>query len=145
MGEAAVQGNVRSVLGKSGAHYNIFAFHDPEAGWRELREVFQDPEKDVDNMNLVVFSTSGVHGMYTTIEEIEAGLRKYPDGPPETEDDGCWPDDYYGDELTTTIYQPRICCLRYGRVRVTLERVPYLKELRRRSWEVFQQIGRHYD
>ena len=92
-------------------------------------------------MNFVLFSTSGVHGMYTTIEEIEASILKYPDGP---DPDGPDPDadDYHFPEVTVLIVQPRLVCLRYGCIPVTLADIPYLKRLRESSWCTVQKIGK---
>ena len=39
----------------------------------DLRNVFKTPD-DVNDMNFVLFSTSGIHGSYITIEEIERVL-----------------------------------------------------------------------
>jgi len=107
-----------------------------------LRKFF--PNAEADTMNLAMFSTSGVHGTYTTIEEIEEGLTKYPDGPPETGDE--WPDDYHGTSLTVVVVQPRICCLRYGTVEIrTLEDVAFIKTLRESSLKAFAKIGTKED
>ena len=117
----------------NGAHYNLFHI---TGGILSLRCFFESGEAN--EMNFVLFSTSGVHGSYTTIEEIEASLEKYGDKePPEGEE----PDDWTGNELTVLIVQPRICCLRYGNIKVILEDIPYLKKLRSSSWNAAQKIG----
>lgn len=82
----------KSVFGKSGGHYNVFAMKGPDEGMVMLRQWF--PEGACDEVNLVLFSTSGVHGSYTTIEEVAVGVKRYPDGPPDGDD---WPEDYVGD------------------------------------------------
>lgn len=96
--------------------------------------------------NFVVFSTSGVHGMYTTIEEVERSIRKY--GP-----DGCACDQelkladdckhgYQPREVTFLLVQPRIVSMTYGNVECrTLDDVKFLKRLRRESWKAVQTIG----
>ncbi len=69
MFEPADSGEFKSIHRKSGAHYNTYSFDSMAA----LREFFPN---GADPMNFVLFSTSGVHGTYATIEEIEASLTK---------------------------------------------------------------------
>lgn len=126
----------RSVHGRSGAHYNTYGTKD-EDGMAALRQIFPTPE-DVNEMNFVLFSTSGVHGMYTTIEEVEAEIAQVALGVTEDE---------YGDPigeplLTFLMIQPRIVCLRYGNCQPkNAEDIAYLKALRAKSREVFPTIG----
>lgn len=136
MFEPSVNPPWESVCNKSGAHYNNYGCHDRD-GMQALREFF--PKGRANELNFCLFSTSGIHGMYTTIEEIERGLLAYPDGPPSDTD---WPDDYHGNSLTFLIVQPRICCLRHGNAEVTLADIPFLKRLRQSSWGIVQKIGR---
>lgn len=82
------------------------------------------PVPVADEMNFCLFSTSGVHGSYTTIEQIESD--------PES----------YGGEVTVLVCQPRRVMLAYGNVPVTAESAPYLKALRASSWDVVSRIGR---
>lgn len=79
------------------------------------------PRPVADEMNLCLFSTSGVHGSYCTIEDVEAD--------PELE------------EVTVLVIHPRTVTLRYGNVPVNAETAPYLKALRASSLEVVQRIG----
>lgn len=79
------------------------------------------PEPKADEMNFCLFSTSGVHGSYCTIEDVEAD--------PELED------------VTVLVVQPRRVMLAYGNVPVTPESAPYLKALRESSRAVVQRIG----
>ena len=125
----------RSLLKKDGAHYNIYEI-DTDLGMNALHEMF--PTAECNDMNVVLFSTSGVHGMSCTLEEIERGMRRYPNGPPDPEE---WPDDYDGDAITVLIVQPRIVCIRYGNVRVQLGDFPFLKRLRTTSHEALAKIG----
>jgi hypothetical protein len=134
--EPAEDHNFKSVSGKRGGHYNNFYFQ-PGREMAVLREWF--PEGEANDMNLVLFSTSGVHGSYTTIEEIEAGLAKYGDSPSFGEDG--WPNDYAGNELTVMILQPRLCTVRHGNATVTLADIPFLKKLRASSIAEFSKIG----
>lgn len=133
---------------KVGGHYNSSPMrykddlnleHD---SWECLRNMF--PKGEANDLNFVLFSTSGVHGSYTTIEEIEQSLIKYGAEPGFMDDasDADVPDDYCISDLTVLIVHPRLASMRYGNVNVTLEDVPYLKQLRKSSWEVVQRIGK---
>lgn len=104
----------RSSLGREGGHYNIYAAcHDPLASIVGLRAWF-DSDKSVNEMNFILFSTSGVHGCYTTIDEIEASMKTYPNGPPAVGDDEDLPGDYTTPEITFLIVQPRLVGMTYG-------------------------------
>lgn len=79
----------KSVYGKDGAHYNIYSVSESGA-MNALKDFF--PDAKANELNFVLFSTSGVHGTYCSIEECR-------------------------DEnmaVTFLIVQPRIVCLRYG-------------------------------
>lgn len=109
---------------------------DPELGMRNLKALFPDPYKNVNSENFVWFSTSGVHGCYTTIEDIEESLKKYGDEDPDGE-----PSDWFPPILTTTCVFPRLVSLQYGVVRVRLEDIHYLKSLREASRKAMCTIG----
>lgn len=120
----------RSESGREGAHYNTYHCRD-EHGMAALRAMF--PKGTADEMNVCLFSTSGVHGSYGTIEEAETEWVKGTDE--------------YGDpadpNVTFLIVQPRICCLRYGNCEPrTTEDFAFLKRLRQSSWDALQAIGR---
>ena len=104
------------------SHYSIIKLGggDPVKARDALFAIF--PEDTANSLNFVLFSTSGVHGSYETIEDIEADLN----------DDS---------ELTVLVVQPRIVALQYGRVRVTAGDIPRLKRLRQSSWQVMAEIG----
>jgi hypothetical protein len=125
---------------RNGVHYNIWNI--TQGGVEGLRTVF--PDAKVDEMNFVLFSTSGVHGTYSTIEEIEASLVKYGPDPDfmKDESDERIPDDYCSPSLTVLVCHPRIVGFGYGVVEVTLEDIDFLKRLRASSWEVVQTIGK---
>ena len=106
-----------------------------------LRELF--PSGEADEMNFVLFSTSGISGSYVTIEEVEASLLKY--GPERIDEDADEvPDDWRYPEVTFVVVQPRILGMRYGNVRVMLEDIPWLKLLRETSWNACAAIGRDW-
>lgn len=90
----------------------------------DLRAYF--PKPVADEMNFCLFSTSGVHGSYTTIEQAETD-----------------PDEY-GNDVTVLVVQPRRVMLAYGNVPVTPESAPYLKALRASSLEFVCKIGLPY-
>ena len=127
-----------------GSHYSVWyidageeARPDSEVGMESLRSIF--PEGKADDLNFVLFSTSGVHGSYITIEEIEAGLHKYGDDFDPGEDE--WPEGWHGTDLTVLIVQPRTVCLRCGNIRVRRKDIAYLKRLRRSSMKAVESIG----
>jgi hypothetical protein len=133
MFEPAKNGAWESVHRQSGAHYNNYGCKD-EDGMRALRKFF--PDAKADDMNLCLFSTSGVHGMYTTIEEAEAEWLKKQRG--EKDEDG----DDFRPSVTFLIVQPRICCLRHGNcLPDSVEDFEFLKSLRRSSWGEAAKIG----
>jgi len=112
------------------AHYSVMrlASAEPDSGMVALRAMFQNGANE---LNMVLFSTSGVHGTYTTIEEIEASIR----GDQST--DGLrW--------LTFLVLHPRLVALRYGLCRPeTLDDIAWLKALRASSLStiMFRSIG----
>lgn len=114
-----------STFKKDGAHYNIFSVRDVN-GMAALRLIF--PDGKANEMNFVLFSTSGVHGMYNSIEEAEKHLKK-----PTEETIG---------SVTFLMVHPRIVCLRYGNCEPqNAEDIKYLKKLRASSWKAALTIG----
>jgi len=136
MFEGREDADFKSVSGKDGGHYNNYYIKQGRE-MEVLRRWF--PDGKANEYNMVLFSTSGVHGTYTTIEEVERGLRKYGDEPSFESDE--WPDDWHGDEVTILIVQPRICTVRHGNVKVTLADIEFLKELRASSHAELAKIG----
>ena len=115
-----------SVFNQPGGHYNIFK----DVSMHTLRNIF--PKGEANEMNFVLFSTSGVHGTYRTIEDIEERLR------------GSGFDEYgepVSTDLTTLVIHPRLVSMIYGEVKVTLKDVPFLKKLRDSSKKVIMDIG----
>lgn len=107
---------VETVAG-DGGHYSINRARD---GMDLLRLVF--PDGEANEMNICLFSTSGVHGTYRTIEEEEA-------------DPGCG--------VTFVIVHPRLVTMQYGNVEPkTKEDFAFLKKLRQSSkGVVMRDIG----
>jgi hypothetical protein len=129
-----------SITDKEGGHYNIYRFRSdvPDAAMRELREWFgQSPPNE---LNFVLFSTSGVHGSYATLEEIETSVTKYGWNEPDGE---IWPDDYASPEVTVLIVQPRIVSMTYGNVTIrSQDDLEFLKRLRQQSWDAVALVGK---
>lgn len=113
----------RSIFNKDGGHYNIFKGVTMDT----LKTVF--PDGEANELNFVLFSTSGVHGTYKTIEEIENILIN-----------GATKDDYSTD-LTVLVVHPRLVTMMYGEITVSLEDIQYLKKLRESSKKAIMEIG----
>jgi hypothetical protein len=104
-----------------GDHYTIAACRKAEDGMAALRECF--PTGEPDKMNVVLFSTSGVHGTYTTIEDVEKNLSA-------------------DEEVTWLHLQPRKVTIRYGTcIPRTVEDIAFLKVLREKSHAALAKIG----
>lgn len=97
-------------------HYSVEEIKNVAA----LRAIF--PKGEANDLNFVMFSTSGIHGSYLTIEEVAASLDT--DGP---------------EELTVLVIQPRIVHMKYGQISITAEDVPFLLKLRESSKRVFAE------
>jgi len=109
-------------------HYSIMRLTEKGSGMEALRELFCDG--DADELNFVLFSTSGIHGSYNTIEEAELFLQgKNPEGHL---------------DITFLIVQPRFVALKYGICIPTSEDdINYLKKLRENSYSAVMGIGKH--
>lgn len=96
----------------------------PEQGMEVLRKIF--PKGEANSMNICLFSTSGVHGTYTTIEEVEIDSEEH------------------GNEVTFLIIKPRAIQMLYGNVIVeSQDDINYLKALRESSKRAMAEIGNH--
>ena len=130
MFEPAIHGPWKSIHKTTGAHYNSYACRD-EDGMAALREFF--PDGRASDLNFVLFSTSGVHGTYSTIEEAEQVLAR---GNKDENGEDWTP------SVTFLIVQTRICCLRHGNcLPETADDIVFLKRLRQTSWDVVPTIG----
>lgn len=97
-----------------------YCIHHPADGMQHLRDIF--PDGQANEMNFMLFSTSGVHGSYCTIEKVEKD--------PELR---C---------VTFLVVQPRIVRLSYGNCYPkTAEDFAFLKKLRASSREAMTKIG----
>lgn len=109
-------------------HYKVIAMKSMD----DVREVFPSLD-NVDELNLLITGTSGVHGSYTQAHELE--FRKYisnsdePGLPGSSETDG----------VTVLIIHTRLVVLRYGEIPVTKADAEYLVQLQHRSVQVFAE------
>ena len=95
-------------------------------GMEALRQLF--PNGEADELNAVLFSTSGVHGTYCLIEEAEEDMRR-------AEQEGL-------SDVTFCVIQPRIVCMRYGNAEPrTADDIAFLKKLRASSLRALATIG----
>jgi len=112
---------------------------DPEKAMQALKALF--PSGKADAQNLVLFSTSGTHGAYDTIEKVASDLKTYGDDPMRFNEHEEPVRNLHG-MLTVTVLHPRTICMKYGRVRVRLADVAWLKKLRASSWRALAEIGK---
>lgn len=105
------------------SYYSIFRCNGD--GMTALREMF--PIGEADQMNFVLFSTSGVHGSGVRIEDVEEDMqRDVPEGM----------------QLTFLVIQPRIVCMRYGNLLPrSAEDIAFLKRLRASSLLEISGVG----
>ena len=116
---------MRAMRGHPNAKYVVYDINQNEQGqilteqqvWDHLGEIF--PDSTANPMNMLIGSTSGVHGSYRTLDAIEARLKRKRKHPIE-----------YHDEFTVLVIQPRVCVLQCGNVVVrNLGQVKWLREL----------------
>jgi hypothetical protein len=111
---------------RDSAHYSVLRLKKNANGMGALRCMF--PDGKADELNFVLFSTSGVHGTYNTIEEAE----QYISG---LDDDGI-------SEVTFVIIHPRLVAIRYGACNPKNNAdIEYLKQLRESSHKIVLSIG----
>jgi hypothetical protein len=111
---------------RDSAHYSIMRAANGSNTMAMLRDMF--PNAKADDLNFVLFSTSGVHGHYGTIEDVETHLTA------PTEETIC--------NVTFVVVQPRLVALRYGNCTPeTKDDIDFLKRLRASSHEVVAKIG----
>lgn len=97
----------------SPAYYGVEKL-DPVTGMEVMRTIF--PTGEADEYNLCLFSTSGIHGSYCTIEEVADSLGT--DEPL---------------RLTVLIFHPRTVFMYYGEIEIKAEDVPFLQRIRETS------------
>lgn len=99
--------------------YCVWTLNKEVSALDALRALF--PTAEADTMNLVFFSTSGVHGSYQTLEAEE----QEP-----------------GPGVTFLLLQPRLVLTRYGVVHPkTPDDFAFLRKLRESSWAASRRLG----
>lgn len=99
----------------------------------ELMVMF--PRGVADELNFCLFSTSGVHGTNSTIEDVEKYIQAVPEDKRNGDDDRC-------DTITFLVIRPRSLIFSYGNVRVeTQNDVETLRKLRSSSSHIASSIG----
>lgn len=118
----------KTILNSSGPNPYKTVIRLPGDGMQALREMF--PTGQADDLNQVLFSTSGTHGSYDTIEDIESWQPdpEEPDTPRGT--------------LTFVVIQPRLLHLKYGECSPqTADDFAFLRALRASSGVELAKIG----
>lgn len=98
-------------------HYSISEIKSID----DLRTMFPDGEANY--LNFVLFSTSGIHGSYLTLEDIQ-------DEPDDEEH-----------RLTVLVIRPRIVETIYGTIVIDKTDIPWLMKLRASSLKAVSTIG----
>ena len=102
----------------------------------ELMVMF--PRGVADELNFCLFSTSGVHGTYSTVEDVERYIQSVPEDKRKCDDDRC-------DTITFLVIRPRSLIFSYGNVRVETQKdVEILRKLRSSSSHIASSIGYRY-
>ncbi len=101
-------------------HYEVF---DSIKTIEDIKIIF--PKGEADDINLFIASTSGVHGTYRTLDDIQ---RYHTDPIKYRLDEGIESEEYFP-ELTVLVIHPRLVCLRYGNIEVNPDDIPYLRKL----------------
>ena len=113
----------------SHSHYSVCSLDDID----DLKRIF--PEGKCNTLNWFYLSTSGVHGSYTTLDDIEKGwdiVKK--EGWDEEVDD--WPEGYCGRDITVGVLMPRMAKVIYGNIELeTRDDIRWLRELLNSSIE----------
>jgi len=105
-------------------YYSVLALDGD--GMEALRQLF--PDGEANEMNAVLFSTSGVHGTYCLIEAVEEDMQRAEREGPR--------------DVTFCVIQPRIVCMRYGCAEPrTAHDIAFLKKLRASSARALAGIG----
>lgn len=106
------------------SHYTIGTI----SSMADVRDIWGDDPRPTE-LNYMLGSTSGVHGSYATLDEIETCFNRTC---------ACDPDDNFHDEtmgFTVLMIHPRLVKLRYGHIEITRADIPYLRTIITRSME----------
>lgn len=109
----------KEVSGSENKDYCTWKLLDEKRGLDALKALF--PTAEADENNFVLFSTSGVHGSYRTLEQEQK---------------------VSGSGVTFIVMQPRLVLTRYGVVYPKSdEDFDFLKKLRATSWKAMTEVG----
>jgi len=104
--------------------YSVHELDGASRGMAVLQSIFPDGQANA--LNMVLFSTSGTHGSYATIEDVEADRAN----------------DVNDSQVTFLVLCPRVVSLRCGNcIPQTPDDFAFLKSLRTTSQKAFQSIG----
>ena len=102
-----LNGNLIDASGNSAptAHYHVF---DALKTIEDLKTIF--PDGKADDLNWVFLSTSGIHGSYITLDDLE-------------KDSDCAEciDDEGNTHITILVLHPRMCCIKFGEMKINLK------------------------
>lgn len=90
----------------------------------EVAELFANPDHTDFTLNWLFLSTSGVHGSYATLDDLETWE------PEEPGDRRC---------ITVLVVKPRIVQTLYGTVEIQADDIPWLREAVRRTLAGIQE------
>jgi len=79
-------------------------------GIEHLKRIF--PDGEANDLNWCLLSTSGVHGLYRTLDDLEYSFEE---------------DEVYS--ITALVVMPRIVSMLWGHIEITKDDVPYLRKL----------------
>ena len=110
-------------------------------GMDQIHSIFDNMTADEYSMNWLFLSTSGIHGNYTTLDDIQDW---YDD--PDSFNASDWLSDTNKPEdiipfITVLIVQPRLVNMLYGHIRITEEDIPYLRDCNKRTLEIINCLG----
>jgi len=104
------------------SHYKNI--HIKEESVDYLKEYFED---GVDDMNFIMFGTSGIHGTRTDLDDIEECYEKYEEGHED-----------FSNYLTFLIIRPRMVSMLYGNIYVKKDEIPFLRKLEVNTANLFK-------
>jgi hypothetical protein len=111
-------------LNKNDNYYSVLMLTGN--GMEALRQLF--PDCSANDLNMVLFSTGGIHGTYCTIEDVEKGMNREEVDCPR--------------QVTFIVIHPRIVCLRYGNAEPkNTDDIEWLKNLRASSLCCLAGVG----
>jgi len=107
-------------------HYHVF---DGLETIDDLKKIF--PQGKADSLNWVFLSTSGIHGSYVSLDDLE----KDPDFKEDIDEEG-------NANITVLVVHPRMCCIKFGQMRFNLKKdSAYLRGLVKSTVEEIEKFS----